>query len=96
MPANVVWWVAVLIVLLLAGFVAVSLAKKRLLQEDDNATPTGFTLADLRVLHREGRMSDQEFEKAKLAMVAAIRRADARKVTDKNPASREGQDQLLP
>lgn len=95
MPANVVWWVAVLIVLLLAGFVAVSWAKKRLLRDDD-ATATGFTLADLRVLHREGRMSNEEFEKAKQAMVAAIRRADERKVTDKKPGSREGQDQLLP
>ena len=95
MPANVLWWAAVLIILLLAGFVAVSLAKKRLLKDDD-AAGAGFTLADLRGLHREGRMSDEEFEKAKQMIVTTIRRVNERKLADKKPPPRGGSDQLLP
>ena len=75
--SGVIWWSAILLALLLAAFVLVAHLKKRLVKPDDT-TGTGFTLADLRALHRGGKMSDEEFEKAKEAVVLAARRADER------------------
>jgi hypothetical protein len=73
---NVLWWSVVLIGLVLVAFVAVAQVKKRFVRSDDAAGP-GFTLADLRALHRSGKMSDEEFEKAKqVILVAAVRVKD--------------------
>src|SRR3712207_8783046 len=38
----------------------------------------GFTLADLRQLHKSGQMTDEEFEKAKSKVVEAAKRAAER------------------
>lgn len=44
--------------------------------EDEPATPTtAFTLADLRTLHRQGQLSDEEFERARSAIIARARAA---------------------
>lgn len=43
--------------------------RRRLASKDEGAT-AGFTLEDLRRLHRSGEMSDEEFAKAKEAMLA--------------------------
>lgn len=43
-------------------------------QEDTPLTPaTAFTLADLRRLRREGQLSDEEFERARAAIIARTR-----------------------
>ena len=74
---SVIIWSLVLVVLILAGFVAVSYVKKRLRNDDDAKDPArelGFTLSDLRQLHRSGQISDEEFARAKGKIVAAARR----------------------
>jgi hypothetical protein len=38
----------------------------------------GFTLSDLRQLHRDGQMSDDEFERAKAKIIEAAQKAAAR------------------
>jgi hypothetical protein len=39
---------------------------------DDSAPPSlGFTIGDLRDLHRSGQLTDEEFQKAKQKIVAA-------------------------
>lgn len=72
---SVLTWSVVLIGLVVAGFVGVALLKKRLIESSDGKSG-GFTLSDLRALHRAGKMSDTEFEKAKQAVVGAARRAE--------------------
>ena len=74
---GVLWLSVLMIGLVLICFVAVAQVKKRLFRSDDTLS-AGFTLADLRALHRSGQMSDAEFEKAKEAVVAAARRAAER------------------
>lgn len=74
---EAMWWLIVLVGLLLAGFVAVTQVKKRLMRSDDSPG-SGFTLSDLRRLHREGKMTDEEFEKAKQIIVAGAKRAAER------------------
>jgi hypothetical protein len=76
--ANAVTWSVVLIGLLLVAFMGVAFFKKRLVQNEDVSGP-GFTLADLRQLHRGGKMSDEEFEKAKQVIVHSIgKKTDAK------------------
>jgi len=77
----VVWWLLVLLGLLVAGFVAVAQVKRRLMRHEDPSGP-GFTLSDLRALHRSGKMTDAEFEKAKEVVVAAAKKAAERQVQE--------------
>jgi len=75
--SGAMFWSAILIGLVLLAFIAVVQVKKRLVKTDETMSK-GFTLADLRALHRSGKMSDQEFEKAKEAVIAGARRAAER------------------
>ena len=79
---NVLWWSLVLVGLLLVGFVAVAQLKKRLIKPDDGMSG-GFTLSDLRALHKAGKMTDAEVEKAKEAVVTAAKRAAERQADGK-------------
>lgn len=63
-------WSLVLICLLVGGFFAISKLRQWLKDDDDVPGPTiGFTLSDLRQLHKQGKMSDEEFERAKSLIV---------------------------
>ena len=79
---SVLVWSLVLVELLLVAFVAVAQFKKRLIKPDDGSSG-GFTLSDLRALHKAGKMTDAEFEKAKEAVVAAAKRAAERQADGK-------------
>lgn len=64
-------WILGLVVLLaiVLGLVA-WIVRKVTLGADAEPTPPGLTLADLRQMHREGQMTDEEFEAAKRLVVA--------------------------
>ena len=47
---------------------------KRRTQQTDSGPTIGFSLADLRELHRTGKISDQEFERARGKMAASLKR----------------------
>jgi hypothetical protein len=47
------------------------------MSSDDTATGGGFTLSDIRKLHKEGKMTDQEFETTKAIMVGKAKAASA-------------------
>ena len=70
-------WSLALIGVLAVGLVVVSKVKRRL-QEPDQPTSMGFTLSDLRQLHKSGRMTDEEFERAKAKVVEAAKKAAER------------------
>ena len=76
-------WSLVLIALLVAGFFAI--AKLRQWLKEDSDVPTGpaagFTLSDLRQLHKQGKMTDEEFERARAKIVGAAK-AMAEKMPD--------------
>jgi hypothetical protein len=75
------WWALVLVGVTLVGFYLVVKVKRWLTQQDDPTGP-GFTLSDLRALHRSGKMTTEEFEKAKLAIVQAAQRAAQRQAAE--------------
>jgi len=62
-----------LVVIVIVGWFAISRIRSWM---KDNAEATQpFTLEDLRALHRDGQLSDQEFERAKEMMIGSVRRA---------------------
>ena len=89
--SGVLTWSVVLIGLVVAGFAVAMHVKKRLMETSDPRS-AGFTLSDLRALHREGKMSDAEFEKAKGAVVEAAKRAadqqDKKRAAGSSPLDR--------
>ncbi len=75
-PIGVVFACICLLGVVLAGAYAVIWLRKRLRNIDDSDVPgAGFTLGDLRQLHRDGKLSDSEFEHARARVVAAAQRA---------------------
>src|SRR3954467_5972991 len=59
-------WSGGLVVVIVLGMWAAAHLKRRYQQQSDHPTAAaGFTLSDLRQLHRSGQMTDEEFERAK-------------------------------
>lgn len=65
-------WAAILIGALLVMFGLIVYYRKWL-NRDESVTGAGFTLSDLRRLHKEGKMTTEEFEKAKVAIIGAMK-----------------------
>jgi hypothetical protein len=70
----------VVIGLIIVAFVVVAQVRRRLRADDDSSGSggLGFTLSDLRQLHKSGKMSSEEFERAKAKILEATRRAGER------------------
>jgi hypothetical protein len=56
------------------------------LHETDEPASLGFSLSDLRELHRSGKLSDEEFERARTKMAASMKR-DLTKPRSDRPGS---------
>ena len=65
-------WSFVLLAAVVVGFVLVSWVRRQVKAPDEPAS-VGFTLGDLREMHRKGQMSDVEFERAKNRMLAMMK-----------------------
>jgi len=77
---------SILVGVLIVAMVIVSWVRKRLKEPDEPAS-AGFTLSDLRQLHKSGQMSDEEFERAKAKVVEAARRTADRQAARQAGAS---------
>ena len=64
----------ILLVLVIVGFVIVSYLRRQVLEQSEDQAG-GFSLAQLRQMHRDGKLSDAEFEKSKAILVATIKAA---------------------
>lgn len=80
--SDIIVWSLILLGLLIVGLVIIVRLKKKLTQTDEIHSGSGFTLSDLRSLHKNGKMSDDEFEKAKAQIVAMARAPGARRAAD--------------
>jgi hypothetical protein len=63
----------ILIVILMLLFGGVVLYRKWM-TADDTTTGEGFTLSDLRRLHKEGKMTTAEFESAKAILIGSLKK----------------------
>src|SRR4051812_31047310 len=63
----------ILIIVLVVMFGAVAAFRKWLKADDVPTSGPGFTLSDLRRLHKEGKMTDEEYDKAKTVLVGTAK-----------------------
>src|SRR5689334_6188607 len=63
----------ILIVVLVVMFGAVMAFRKWLKADDAPTSGPGFTLSDLRRLHKAGQMTDEEYEKAKTVLIGTAK-----------------------
>jgi hypothetical protein len=94
MSGGIIWWSLVLVAFLVLGFYAVAKVKQWARRQDD-APAIGFTLGDLRSLHKSGKLSTEEYEKAKGLIVEAAKRAEQRKVEDAQEAKKREAENIL-
>jgi hypothetical protein len=94
MSGGIIWWSLVLIAFLVLGFYAVAKVKQWAKRPDDESA-TGFSLGDLRALHKAGKLSTEEFEKAKALIVEAAKRADQRKTEEAQEAKKRAAADIL-
>lgn len=83
---SILQWLGVILALTIV-IVAVALwLRRRLLAEDEEVLPEspGFTLGDLRDMHKAGKLTDEEFATAKAGLIA---RSRAMLHADEEPAS---------
>ena len=73
--SAIIVWSLVLFAFVIAGFLVVAWLKKRL-KEPDQTPSAGFTLSDLREMHRSGQLSAEEFERARARMAAGLKKPD--------------------
>jgi hypothetical protein len=85
-------WSLVLIALLVGGFFGIARLRQWLKSDDADASPGpggGFTLSDLRQLHKQGKMTDAEFERLK-GMILGNAKAMTARMPD--PLARDTRD----
>ncbi len=68
---SILFWSLLLIILVLGLFAAVVILRKKM-SPDEDFHGAGFTLADLRQMHKAGKMSDEEFQRAKAALLGSL------------------------
>ena len=71
--ASVILTSLVLIALVVAGFYLVMRLRRWLKEDDSQPSGIGFTLGDLRALHRKGEITDEQFERARAQMLAGTK-----------------------
>jgi len=64
-------WSLVLIAIVVAGLLVVTLVKKRI-QQPDEPISIGFSLEDLRQMYKDGKLSAEEFERAKQKLLQGV------------------------
>jgi hypothetical protein len=74
-----------LIAVVVAGWFAIVRIRAWMHTSEDASAP--FTLDDLRRLHREGKLSDAEFQRAREAMIGAVRSQKTRESERRGGAS---------
>ena len=68
---NIIPWLIVLTAIVVVGAIILHFLRKSI-RNDQTGTTQGFTLYDLRQLHASGELSDEEFEKARTAMIESV------------------------
>jgi hypothetical protein len=79
--SRVMIW-AIVLVLALMLLLGVVVIYRKWMNTDDTPSGPGFTLSDLRRLHKEGKMTTEEYEKAKTVLIGSLKAA-----ADKPPNS---------
>jgi uncharacterized membrane protein len=78
---DVLPWLGVLVLAVLIGVAAIHFVRRWFTRDDEK--PADFTLQQLRELHAAGNLTDEEFERAKSAVIG-------RTTADDGPSDQRG------
>jgi hypothetical protein len=95
--AAAIFWSMVVLGLLIVGMMAAIRIRRKIKQEEEvTAGPVaGFTLSDLRQMHRAGQLTDAEFERAKEKVVLAAQKVAAHAAPSPGtPVARDSTDAI--
>lgn len=89
--------IPLLFLLILSGLLVAALAfvRKKMHGEQYSSTSRDFSLGDLRDLHREGKLTAEEFERAKEKLIGSVRQSlkkEAKPSMVEKPAGEELKD----
>src|SRR5688572_7634193 len=84
---DVLPWLLILLAVTVIGGIGVFMIR-RMLRGDSSAGKGGFTLQDLRDLHAAGKLSDEEFERARAGMIGRSAAGQTSKAADSSPGNR--------
>jgi hypothetical protein len=92
---SIVLWSSVLVLALVALFGVVVFYRKWMSASDAPSAGPAFTLSDLRKLHKEGKMTTDEYEKAKAVIIGSLKAGapeppDKGRGLDRDPPHRAG------
>ncbi len=87
--SDVMPWLLLLMGLVIVGGVIILLAR-RLLNDTSSSKQPGFTLHELRTLHAKGELTDEQFDRAREAMIARVADSGPRETTDTETAEKHG------
>jgi hypothetical protein len=73
--SSVILWSGVLIGIVILAFLAYAQFKRWMREPETSSSSAGFTLSDLRELHRQGKMTEAEFELAKTKILGSAKKA---------------------
>jgi uncharacterized membrane protein len=80
MEGDVLEWGAILIVIVIVGFIAIVLMRKYLWKSDAAGEyDTGFSLSDLREMRDRGEITSQEYEQTRARIIAKVKGAGSAK-----------------
>ncbi len=79
----------ILLVVVVVLFVGVMWARRRL-SHDEDFHGEGFTLSDLRAMVKAGKLTEDEYNRAKEKMVEAMHRAQERQEAARAEAAKRG------
>lgn len=74
MPVEAIGWLLLIFILVIAGFLAVTYLRKRLQTDEDPAEGSAFTLGDLRNLVKQGKLTQEEYDRLRAGIVAAAKK----------------------
>ena len=84
--AETLPWLLLLLGVVIAGGVIIFLAR-RYMRSGGDETAGGFTLHDLREMHRRGAIGDEEFARAKAQLIGRLKTDSAARNAGERPSS---------
>lgn len=69
---SILLWSGVLVIAVIVGALVISLVRRNFARSDEDQQQ-GFTLQELRDLHAGGELSDEEFDRAREALIGEVR-----------------------
>jgi len=85
--SMLIWIIVLIVIVLIGGFIIFNLRRRMLLNDDSVSAGSSGLLDHLQQMHRSGQIDDEEFAKARNAIIRQVQEdMDARKRAETKPA----------